>query len=76
MELRELKYFLAVAQEQNITKAAEYLYIAQPSLSKQMQKLEKEIGRPLFIRGSRKITRCCPCLFFFKPAALRAAHQI
>lgn len=56
MELRELKYFLAVAQEQNITKAAEYLYIAQPSLSKQMQKLEKEIGRPLFIRGSRKIT--------------------
>ena len=39
MELRELKYFLAVAQEQNITKAAEYLYIAQPSLSKQMQKL-------------------------------------
>lgn len=56
MELRELRYFLAVAQEQNITKAAEYLYIAQPSLSKQIQNLEKEIGRPLFIRGSRKIT--------------------
>ncbi len=56
MELRELKYFLAVAQEQNITKAAESLYIAQPSLSRQMQKLENEIGRPLFIRGSRKIT--------------------
>ena len=56
MELRELKYFLAVAQEQSITKAAEYLYIAQPSLSKQMQNLEKEVGRPLFLRGSRKIT--------------------
>ncbi len=56
MELRELRYFLAVAQEQSITKAAEYLYIAQPSLSKQMQNLEKEIGRPLFVRGSRKIT--------------------
>lgn len=56
MELRELRYFLAVAQEQSITKAAEYLFIAQPSLSKQMQNLEKEIGRPLFIRGSRKIT--------------------
>ena len=55
MELRELRYFLAVAQEQNITKAAEYLYITQPSLSKQMQNLEKEIGRPLFIRGNRKI---------------------
>ena len=36
MELRELRYFLAVAQKGNITKAAESLYIAQPSLSKQM----------------------------------------
>lgn len=56
MELRELRYFLAVAQEQSITRAAEYLYIAQPSLTRQMQNLEREIGRPLFIRGSRKIT--------------------
>ena len=56
MELRELKYFLAVAQEKSVTKAAKYLYIAQPSLSKQMQNLEKEIGRPLFLRGSRTIT--------------------
>ena len=56
MELRVLRYFLAVVQEQSITKAAERLYIAQPSLSKQMQSLEKEIGRPLFLRGSRKIT--------------------
>lgn len=56
MELRELRYFLAIAQEQSVTKAAEYLYITQPSLSRQMQNLEKEIGRPLFIRGTRKIT--------------------
>ena len=56
MELRELRYFLAVAREQSITRAAEHLYIAQPSLSKQMQNLEKEIGRPLFVRGSRRIT--------------------
>ena len=55
MELRELRYFLAVAQKGNITKAAESLYIAQPSLSKQMQNLEKEIWRPLFVRGSRTI---------------------
>lgn len=56
MELRELRYFLAVVQEQSITKAAEYLYITQPSLTRQMQNLEREVGRPLFIRGSRKIT--------------------
>lgn len=56
MELRELKYFLAVAREENISKAAEFLFIAQPSLSRQMQNLEKEIGKPLFIRGGKKIT--------------------
>lgn len=56
MELRELRYFLAVAREGSITKAAEQLFIAQPSLSKQMQNLEREVGRPLFDRGSRKIT--------------------
>lgn len=56
MELRELKYFLAIAREENISKAAEALYITQPSLSRQMQNLEKEIGKQLFIRGSKKIT--------------------
>lgn len=56
MELRELRYFLAVAQEQNISKAAEKLYISQPSLSKQMQNLEREIGQKLFERGSKRIT--------------------
>jgi len=56
MELRELKYFLAVAREQSISKAAEALFVTQPNLSRQMQSLEKEVGRQLFIRGSRKIT--------------------
>lgn len=55
MELRELKYFLAVAREQNISKAADALFITQPSLSRQMQNLEREIGKRLFIRGSKKI---------------------
>lgn len=55
MELRELRYFLAVAREKNITKAADALYISQPSLSKQMQNLEKKIGSPLFVRGSRSV---------------------
>lgn len=55
MELRELRYFLAVAREQNISKAAESLFVTQPNLSRQMRNLEKEIGQTLFIRGSRKI---------------------
>lgn len=56
MEIRELKYFLAVAKEESISKAAEALFVTQPNLSRQMQNLEKEIGQKLFIRGSRKIT--------------------
>ena len=56
MELRELKYFLAVAREQSISKAASSLFVTQPNLSRQMQNLEKEIGQQLFIRGTRKIT--------------------
>ncbi|MDE7406396.1 MAG: LysR family transcriptional regulator [Clostridiales bacterium] len=56
MELRELRYFLAVAREQSISKAAEALFVTQPNLSRQMQNLEKEVGRQLFVRGSRKIT--------------------
>lgn len=56
MELRELRYFLAVAKEESISKASEALFVTQPNLSRQMQKLEKELGQQLFIRGSRKIT--------------------
>lgn len=56
MELRELKYFLAVTREQSISKAAQALYITQPNLSRQMGNLEKEIGQKLFIRGTKKIT--------------------
>ena len=56
MEFRELKYFLAVAREQSISKAAEVLDITQPNLSRQMQNLEKEVGQQLFIRGTKKIT--------------------
>lgn len=56
MELRELRYFLAVAEEESISKAAVSLYATQPNVSRQMKNLEDEIGRPLFIRGSRKIT--------------------
>ena len=56
MELRLLKYFLAVAREENITKAAEFLHISQPSLSVQLKELENEVGKKLIIRGKRKIS--------------------
>ncbi len=56
IETRLLHYFLAIAREGNITKAAESLFVTQSTLSKQMMDLEKQIGKTLFIRGKRKIT--------------------
>ena len=55
MDIRVLRYFLAVAREENITRAAERLHISQPSLSKQLMALESQLGKPLFLRGKRKI---------------------
>lgn len=56
MELRVLRYYLTVAREENITKAAELLHITQPTLSRQLALLEEETGVQLFTRGSRRIT--------------------
>lgn len=56
MEIRILRYFLTVVREENISRAAEILYITQPTLSRQLQELEKELDTKLFIRGKSKIT--------------------
>ncbi len=56
MELRVLRYFLAVAREESITAASESLHVTQPTLSRQLMELEEELGKKLFIRGNRKIT--------------------
>lgn len=56
MDIRVLQYFLAVAREESITKAAEQLHMTQPPLSRQLMDLEKELGKQLLIRGSKKVT--------------------
>lgn len=56
MELRTLKYFLLVAREENITRAAELLHVTQPTLSRQLMQLEREFGTKLFHRGQHSVT--------------------
>lgn len=56
MDIRVLQYFLAVAREESITKAAETLHMTQPPLSRQLKDLEDEVGKQLLIRGSKKVT--------------------
>jgi Transcriptional regulator len=68
MDIRVLKYFLAVAKEENITRAAEVAFTTQPNLSRQLTDLETEVGKKLFERGSRKITLTEEGLFLRKRA--------
>lgn len=56
MELRLLRYFLAVAREGGFTRAAHYLHVTQPTLSRQLMDLEEELGQPLFNREKRRVT--------------------
>ena len=55
MELRVLNYFLAIAREENITRAAQMLHVTQPTLSRQIMQLEEELGVKLFVRSNHNI---------------------
>lgn len=55
MELRVLNYFLAIAREENFTKAAQQLHVTQPTLSRQIAQLEEELGVELFVRSNHNI---------------------
>lgn len=56
MELRVLRYFLAIARAGSMTKAADYLHVTQPTLSRQIKELEQELGCTLFMRGSHSVS--------------------
>ena len=64
MELRTLRYFLAAAQEGNITRAADILHVTQPTLSRQIMDLERELGTTLMLRGKNGLTLTDDGIFF------------
>lgn len=68
MEIRTLNYFVAVAREESITRAAEKIPITQPALSRAIQSLEAELGQKLFVRGKFSVKLTAEGLEFFRAA--------
>jgi len=75
MEFRHLRYFVAVAEERNFTRAAERLHIAQPPLSRQIQQLEEIVGVALLVRGARPLALTEAGHFFYGHAVQLLAQS-
>lgn len=69
MDIRQLRYFMAVAAERNFSRAAERLNMAQPPLSRQIRQLEQEVGAPLFDRDSRPMALTDAGRLFYEQAS-------
>src|SRR5262245_5418043 len=78
MELHQLRYFAAVADWKSFTRAAEHCFVSQPSLSQQIIKLERELGRPLFERLGRQVrlTEAGRALYAQAVASLGAVDEV
>jgi DNA-binding transcriptional LysR family regulator len=74
MSLQQLQYFVVVAEEQHVTRAAARLHVSQPPLSRQIQALEDELGQPLFERRGRGIALTAFGRYFAAEAAAILAH--
>lgn len=68
MSLAQIRYFVTVAEEGNVGRAAQRLYVAQPAVSRQIRALEDEIGTPLFTRTTRGMTLLPPGRVFLDHA--------
>jgi DNA-binding transcriptional LysR family regulator len=78
MELRQLEYFVAVAEEANFTRAAQRIHVAQPAVSAQIQRLERELGQPLLDRSRRtvRLTAVGEATLPYAKAALAAVADV
>ena len=78
MELRQLEYFVAVAEERNFTRAAAKVHVAQPGVSAQIRRLERELGQELLDRGGRsvRLTEAGAAVLPYARAALAAVDEL